>query len=65
MGQFRRAWRVNDRQWSFILNFDKNNSRELYNLREDPGEKEDLISVKHQKAMELELELRRFVSGLR
>jgi arylsulfatase A-like enzyme len=64
MGQFRRAWRVNDREWSFILNFDKNNSRELYNLKEDPGEKENLISVNPQKAMELELELRRFVSDL-
>jgi arylsulfatase A-like enzyme len=64
MGQFKRAWRVNDREWSFILNFDKNNSRELYNLKEDPGEKENLISVNPQKAMELELELRRFVSDL-
>ena len=65
MGQFRRAWRVNDRQWSLILKFDKDGSRELYNLKEDPGEKHNLISVKPQKAMELELELRRFVSGLR
>jgi arylsulfatase A-like enzyme len=65
MGQFKRAWRINDREWSLLLNLDKDNSKELYNLREDPGEKQDLISVKPQKAMELELELRRFVSGLR
>lgn len=65
MGQFKRAWRVNDREWSFILNLDRDNSRELYNLKDDPGEKQDLFSVKPQKAMELELELRRFVSGLR
>ena len=65
MGQFKRAWRINDREWSLLLNLDKDNSKELYNLREDPGEKQNLISVKPQKAMELELELRRFVSGLR
>lgn len=65
MGYFKRAWRINDREWSFLLNFGKNKSPELYNLKEDPTEQKNLISEKTEKAVELELALRRFVSDLR
>jgi arylsulfatase A-like enzyme len=65
MGHFKRNWRVSNPEWAFILNFDRGSSNELYNLKEDPSEQHNLISDNPQKAMELELELRRFVSGLR
>ena len=65
MGYFKRAWRISDREWSFLLNFGKNKSPELYNLKEDPIEQKNLISGKTEKAAELELALRRFVSDLR
>lgn len=65
MGHFKRNWRISNQEWAYILSFDKGNSNELYNLKEDPGEQQNLISKNPQKAMELELELRRFVSELR
>jgi arylsulfatase A-like enzyme len=65
MGYFKQAWRINDREWSFILNFDANNSTELYNLKSDPEEKRNLIAENPQEATELELALRRFVATLR
>jgi len=65
MGYFKRAWRINNREWSFLLNFYKNQSTELYNLKNDPEEKRNLISENPQKATELELSLRKFVADLR
>lgn len=65
MGYFKQAWRINDREWSFILNFNGNNSTELYNLKSDPEEKRNLIAENPQEAIELELALRRFVATLR
>jgi arylsulfatase A-like enzyme len=65
MGYFTRTWRVSDHDWSFTLGIEKGRGNELYNLREDPREKKNLVTAEKQKAMELELELRRFVSKLR
>jgi arylsulfatase A-like enzyme len=65
MGHFKRNWRVSTQEWAFILNFDKGKANELYHLKEDAAEQNNLISENPQKAMELELELRRFASGLR
>ena len=64
-GHFKRNWRVSNHEWSFILNFDKGKENELYNLKKDPGEQQNLITGEPQKAMELELALRKFVAGLR
>ena len=47
------------------MNFGKGKTSELYNLKEDPQEKNNLVDDNTQKAMELELDLRRFVAGLR
>lgn len=47
------------------MNFYKNSSTELYNLKDDAAEKRNLVSEKPQKAMELELALRKFVAELR
>ncbi|MBW1803992.1 MAG: sulfatase, partial [Deltaproteobacteria bacterium] len=64
-GHFKRNWRVSDHEWSFVLNFDKGKENELYNLKKDPGEQTNLIGENTQKAIEFELELRRFVANLR
>lgn len=65
MGHFKRNWRISNQEWTFILNFDKDKGNELYNRRDDPGEQKNLIGDNTLKSMELELELRRFVSSLR
>lgn len=65
MGYFKRSWRVNDREWCFHMNLDKGRDNELYNLKDDPGETRNLLAEDPAKAMELELELRRFTSNLR
>jgi arylsulfatase A-like enzyme len=65
MGYFKRTWRVSDKNWSFVLSLEKGRPNELYNLREDPEEKRNLVDKEKPKAMELELELRRFVANLR
>jgi arylsulfatase A-like enzyme len=65
MGYFKRTWRVSDKNWSFVLSLEKARANELYNLQEDPGEKKNLVEKEKTKAMELELELRRFVANLR
>ena len=65
MGYFKRTWRVSDKNWSFVLSLEKGRPNELYNLREDPEEKRNLVDKEKTKAMELELELRRFVANLR
>jgi arylsulfatase A-like enzyme len=65
MGYFKQAWRVCDREWSFIMNLLPGKGNELYNLKTDPGEQTNVIAREPAKAMELELELRRFVSELK
>jgi hypothetical protein len=47
------------------LSLEKGRPNELYNLKEDPEEKRNLVEKEKPKAMELELELRRFVANLR
>jgi arylsulfatase A-like enzyme len=64
-GHFKRNWNIRNHEWAFTLNFDKGAENELYNLKEDPGEQNNLVASTPQKAMELELELRRFVASLR
>jgi hypothetical protein len=65
MGYFKRSWRINDKEWCFHMNLDKGRENELYNLKQDPGEKKNLLEEEPTKAMELELELRRFTASLR
>lgn len=64
-GHFKRNWMVCNHEWKFVLNFDKGKENELYNLKDDPEEHNNLIDVNTEKVTELELELRRFVAGLR
>ena len=65
MGYFKQSWRVNDHDWSFMMYLDKKTPSELYHFKEDPAEKNNLIDKNPQKAIELELELRKFVADLR
>jgi len=65
MGHFKRNWAITDGVWKFILNFDKGKANELYYLKGDTEEKNNLINEDLHKGRELELELRRFVAGLR
>jgi arylsulfatase A-like enzyme len=65
MGYFKQAWRINDHDWSFMMYLDKKRPSELYHLKEDPLEKSNVIDQNPTKAMELELELRKFVANLR
>lgn len=65
MGYFKQAWRINDREWSLIMSLDKKTPNELYYLKEDPGEKRNILAGNAGKAMELELVLRKFVANLR
>jgi arylsulfatase A-like enzyme len=64
-GHFKRNWRVSDHEWAFTLNFDKGKENELYNLKQDSLEQDNLIDKETTKAIELELELRRFVASLK
>jgi arylsulfatase A-like enzyme len=64
-GHFKRNWGILDHEWKFVLNFDKGKANELYNLRQDPGEHQNLLTDAQDKATHLELQLRRFVAGLR
>ena len=64
-GHFKRNWMVCNHEWKFVLNFDKGKENELYNLKEDTGEHNNLINENTEKAMELELELRRFIANLK
>jgi arylsulfatase A-like enzyme len=65
MGYFKQAWRINDHDWSFMMYLDNKRPSELYHLKEDPLEKSNVIDQNPTKAMELELELRKFVANLR
>jgi arylsulfatase A-like enzyme len=64
-GHFKRNWNIRNHEWTFTLNFDKGVENELYNLKEDPGEQNNLVESNRQKTIELELELRRFVASIR
>jgi hypothetical protein len=65
MGYFKQSWRISDQKWAFMMNLGKGKGNELYNLKDDPNEKNNLIAKEPAKAMELELELRRFVAELK
>lgn len=64
MGYFKQSWRVTDQEWSFHMSL-MGKPNELYNLKNDPMEQENLIEKEPVKAMEMELELRKFVAGLK
>ncbi len=65
MGYYRQSWRISDHAYSFHLYLDKTRAPELYDLRQDPGEQNNIITQQPLKAQEMELALHRFVAELR
>ena len=70
MGWFNRSWAIRDGDWKYIMytspNFvytgkDKN---ELFNLKEDPDELNNLYDEEPELVNRLELQLRRFIDNL-
>ncbi len=53
-----RAWAIRTKEWSFHLNL-STGERALFDLREDPGERRNLVAENPAVARDLELELRR------
>ena len=64
MGYYKQSWRISDQEWAFHMSL-MGKPNELYNLKEDPGEQNNLAEKEHVKAIELELELRKFVADLK
>ncbi|KIX11229.1 sulfatase [Dethiosulfatarculus sandiegensis] len=65
MGYYKQSWRISDHKWSFHLYLAKGKESELYDLEADPKQTKNVIAEHPEKARELELELRRFVSEIR
>ena len=65
MGYFKQSWRVSDHEWSYHMYLIKGKKAELYDLKNDPDQLNNVIEKYPEKAMELELELRRFVAELK
>jgi arylsulfatase A-like enzyme len=64
MGYFKQSWRVTDQEWSFHMSL-MGKPNELYNLKSDPMEQVNLVEKEPVKALEMELELRKFVANLK
>jgi arylsulfatase A-like enzyme len=65
MGYFKQSMRVSDHKWAFHMYQMKGKEPELYDWENDPEQLNNVIEQNPEKAMELELELRRFIAGLK
>jgi arylsulfatase A-like enzyme len=65
MGYFKQSMRVSDHKWAFHMYQKKGKAPELYDWENDPEQLDNVIDKHPEKAMELELELRRFIAGLK
>jgi len=63
-GYFNRQWSIRTHEWSYLLPLYEA-TPELYDRTDDPTEQDNLVGERPELAAELELELRRFVDGLR
>lgn len=64
IGHYGRQWSIRNHEWSYHLTIDGSKPPELYNVKRDPGEQENLISDETDAAKDLELELRNFVDNI-
>jgi len=69
IGHYGRGWCIKNYEWSYMFWFKSKLypdiwPPQLYNLKEDPGEKKNVIENYPEISEKLELELRRFVSSL-
>lgn len=64
IGHHDRQWTVRTHEWSYHLPIDRSKPPELFNLRRDLGEHENLADDDTDLAKELELNLRTFVDDI-
>jgi arylsulfatase A-like enzyme len=64
MGYYGRQWTIRNHEWSYHLPIDGSKPPELYNMKKDPEEHENLLDERKDIAKELELNLRTFVDDL-
>jgi len=69
IGIYNRSWAIKDYEWSYMFWFEdkvyhENKPPELYNLKDDPTEQNNLIDKEPGIAKDLDLKLRKFVADL-
>lgn len=64
IGHYGRQWNIRNHEWSCHLAIDGSKPPELYNVKRDPREQENLIGDETEIAKDLELELRSFVDNI-
>jgi arylsulfatase A-like enzyme len=64
IGHFKQSWTIRDLNYSFHLFLEDSRQSELYNLRVDPGEKNNIIDREPEVAGELERRLKDFASDI-
>jgi len=64
IGHFRQSWTIRNLEYSFHLFVDNSKPPELYDLKNDPGEKNNIIDREKTVAEELEKILREFVGEI-
>ena len=64
-GHYNREWYARTERWSYLLPLDEGREAELYDRRDDPEEKRNVIEENPEVAKGLELSLYRFVQSLR
>ncbi|UCH33689.1 MAG: sulfatase-like hydrolase/transferase [Armatimonadota bacterium] len=63
IGHFGRSWTIRTKEWSFHMLLG-DGERQLFDLRDDPGEQRNVLRENEAVARELELELRRHVDAV-
>ncbi|HOQ67662.1 MAG TPA: sulfatase-like hydrolase/transferase [Candidatus Atribacteria bacterium] len=61
IGHYKQSWTIRDLNYSFHLFIDHSKPPELYNLKNDPGEKNNIVDKEPSVAREWERKLRGFV----
>ena len=64
IGHYGRQWSIRNHEWSYHLTIDGSKPPELYNLKEDSAEQENILNNEMDVARDLELKLRRFVDNI-
>ncbi|NOZ20759.1 MAG: sulfatase-like hydrolase/transferase [Planctomycetes bacterium] len=71
IGHYQQSWRISDREWCYIKWLDDNilnkskDAPELYNIKDDPTEQNNIIDDNKERAAELDAKLCEFVKKLR
>ena len=71
IGHYQQSWRISDREWCYIKWLDDNilnkskDAPELYNIKDDPTEQNNIIDQHKDVAADLDEKLETFVKKLR